>query len=421
MPSMIVCEVLGRQRELAHDRRQRAARPDAAACPSNARAISWRHHASLVRATPGSRHFVDDVVDLAAERVERGDRAAPRRRQEQEAVVEARAALRGLLLAVLVGRHAAAALRARTTSASRTRRRTSRASRSTGRRANTSPPTASMRVEDAQAALRSPRTARARGATAARARAAARRRAARARAPSRTPSARASASSARCAAICASSTPKRAQVFLRQVDAVLPPVDRDVLPEVGELQARADRRRSRAGWPASPRRTARAAGGRPGWPSAGSSRAGRRRSRSASTVTSCRNADTRSWKGASGSACCADRGGQRGERRRVGRLAALDRVERARRTRRARRARSRRRRVAFVGQVVRRAREPVDRDDRGPQPRRHEPRRDGKVFVMADGHVKSGRSAGKGQAIGRRARPRRTPADRCGSGQFRLY
>ena len=36
--------------------------------------------------------LVDDVVHLAAERVERGDRAPPLRRQEQEAVVEARAA-----------------------------------------------------------------------------------------------------------------------------------------------------------------------------------------------------------------------------------------------------------------------------------------------------------------------------------------
>ena len=49
--------------------------------------------------------LVDDVVDFAAEGVQRRDRAAPLRRQEQEAVVEARAALRGLLLAVLVGRH----------------------------------------------------------------------------------------------------------------------------------------------------------------------------------------------------------------------------------------------------------------------------------------------------------------------------
>jgi hypothetical protein len=49
--------------------------------------------------------MVDGIVDLAAERVQRGDRPAPLVRQEQEAVVEAGAALNGLLLAVFVGRH----------------------------------------------------------------------------------------------------------------------------------------------------------------------------------------------------------------------------------------------------------------------------------------------------------------------------
>ncbi len=43
--------------------------------------------------------------------------------------------------------------------------------------------------------------------------------------------------------------------------------------------------------------------------------------------------------------------------------------------------------IAFVGKIVGGAREPVDRDDRGPQPRGDEPGCDGKVFVMADGHV----------------------------------
>src|SRR5690606_22679339 len=40
--------------------------------------------------------FVDDVVDLATERVERGDGAPSRWRQEQEAVIETRSAARGL-------------------------------------------------------------------------------------------------------------------------------------------------------------------------------------------------------------------------------------------------------------------------------------------------------------------------------------
>ncbi len=75
--------------------------------PVNAAAISLRHQASFVRASCRIRNLVDDIVDLAAERVERRDRAAPLGRQEQEAVVEARAAAGRLLLAVLVRRHAA--------------------------------------------------------------------------------------------------------------------------------------------------------------------------------------------------------------------------------------------------------------------------------------------------------------------------
>jgi hypothetical protein len=50
-------------------------------------------------------HLVDHVVDLAAEGVERRDRGAARRRQEQEGVVEAGAAARGLVLHVLLGGH----------------------------------------------------------------------------------------------------------------------------------------------------------------------------------------------------------------------------------------------------------------------------------------------------------------------------
>ncbi len=49
--------------------------------------------------------LVDDVIDFAAEREERGDCAPAFGRQEQKAVVEARAALRGFLLAILVRRH----------------------------------------------------------------------------------------------------------------------------------------------------------------------------------------------------------------------------------------------------------------------------------------------------------------------------
>src|SRR5581483_7986062 len=75
--------------------------------------------------------LVDRVVDLAAESVERGDGAAPLRRQEQERVVEARTALRRLLLAVLVGSHRIESARESISGQSQ--------ARSTGRCLNTSP------------------------------------------------------------------------------------------------------------------------------------------------------------------------------------------------------------------------------------------------------------------------------------------
>src|SRR6185503_7455329 len=59
----------------------------------------------LRRGHAGVGAFVDDVVDLAAKRIERGDRAAPIRRQEQKAVIEARPAGDRLLLAVFVSVH----------------------------------------------------------------------------------------------------------------------------------------------------------------------------------------------------------------------------------------------------------------------------------------------------------------------------
>jgi len=53
----------------------------------------------------GIRALVHYVIHFAAERVKRGDRAPPLRRQEQEAVIKARSALRSLVLTVLFGRH----------------------------------------------------------------------------------------------------------------------------------------------------------------------------------------------------------------------------------------------------------------------------------------------------------------------------
>src|SRR6266513_2654090 len=73
------------------------------------------------------RRFVDHIVHFPAEGVERRDGAAPLCREEQERVVEARAARGGLAPAVLVGRHIA---RASSKGQSNPR--------STGRRRNTS-------------------------------------------------------------------------------------------------------------------------------------------------------------------------------------------------------------------------------------------------------------------------------------------
>src|SRR5690349_10781433 len=55
--------------------------------------------------------LVDGVVDLAAERVQRGDGAPALWREEQERVIEARAALRCFLPAVFVWRHRASTAR----------------------------------------------------------------------------------------------------------------------------------------------------------------------------------------------------------------------------------------------------------------------------------------------------------------------
>ena len=56
--------------------------------------------------------LVDCVVDLAAIRVQRGDRLPPHRRQEKKAVVEARAAGTGPVTAVFLRRHGISVARA---------------------------------------------------------------------------------------------------------------------------------------------------------------------------------------------------------------------------------------------------------------------------------------------------------------------
>ena len=98
-------------------------------------------------------------------------------------------------------------------------------------------------------------------------------------------------------------------------------VDAEVLPEVDELQRGADRIRSAQRAARRRCRTDAAAGGRPGWPSGGSSRAARRGRRSASCATSCANASSRSSSSGERQARCArsparsgpNTSGQRGE------------------------------------------------------------------------------------------------------------
>ena len=106
MPSMIVWSCSCGQRDTRARPARAPAPPDAAAIRRTRAATSLPPPRELDARDVRLAHLVDDVVDFAAERVQRGDRAPARRRQEQEAVVEARAALRRLLLAVFVGRHA---------------------------------------------------------------------------------------------------------------------------------------------------------------------------------------------------------------------------------------------------------------------------------------------------------------------------
>ena len=139
--------------------------------------------------------LVDDVVDLAAERVERGDRAPPLRRQEQEAVVEARAALRRLCWQYSSG--VMRRLRDGRGDAGAEGRRASRATRaqsvreSFGRRRKTSPPAASMPSRMRWPPASTPDNLEAEPPRQRARRAAVRIRASRARATIRTPSARA--------------------------------------------------------------------------------------------------------------------------------------------------------------------------------------------------------------------------------------
>ena len=100
-------QALPRDAERAVDERQQRARHRVRRLPVEERRDLAAPPLELRLGHRRVADLVHDVVDFAAEGVDRGDRAAPLGRQEQERVVEARAAGRGLALAVLVGRHAA--------------------------------------------------------------------------------------------------------------------------------------------------------------------------------------------------------------------------------------------------------------------------------------------------------------------------
>ena len=153
-------------RPVARGRRQRAPRATGCSGVAGEGRVDLAPPPRELEARHGRvAHLVDDVVHLAAERVERGDRAPARRRQEEEAVVEARPARGGLLLAVLVRAHwttlCADALRGNSRSgrpgalmpsssrAGKTARHATAAQSTgprTGRRRNTSPCTRSIRA-----------------------------------------------------------------------------------------------------------------------------------------------------------------------------------------------------------------------------------------------------------------------------------
>ena len=181
------------------------------------------------------------------------------------------------------------------------------------------------------------------------------------------------------------------EVLAGQIDAALLPIDGDVLPEVDELERRADRvARAAVRRRCRPRRGA-ASAGRRDWRSGGNSRAERRTSRSASSSTSCRNADRRSRNerqrqtdGARSRRRAPGNGGS------AGGAPASMRVERAFVT-----VERRQPRLGRERRLRRRSRPRCARSDRsrataGRKRSGTSQRCDRKVFVMSDGHAKSG-------------------------------
>ena len=105
MPSMISFRCSCGDADTARRTAASAWSPDAAAVRRTGSPPRCATRRACAAASCGVASLVDHVVHLAAERVQRGDGAPALRRQEEEAVVEARAARGGLLLAVFVGRH----------------------------------------------------------------------------------------------------------------------------------------------------------------------------------------------------------------------------------------------------------------------------------------------------------------------------
>ncbi len=253
--------------------------------------------------------LVGDVVDLAAESVEGGDRSAPRRGEEEERVVEARAAGGRLVLHVLLGRNghrryersvpgdgadaASASGRARIASARQAMAGASRQP-SAGRVSKVAPPSRSIRSR-----TRSPPCTTRRSSQPARPGIAwtsgAPRQHQRARPGDELADERVHplAVAAREKLLAGDAVARR--VGGGHVEPAAARVEAEVLPEVGELQRRADRVRAGQRTRCRRRRKDGAAAGRSGSPSAGSSRAAApdRRSASAARPAEMRRADRR--------------------------------------------------------------------------------------------------------------------------------
>ena len=286
----------------------------ASARPHNTRSSSSRQRASSA-AGFAHRFVVGDIVDEAAERIDRVERAAALGRQQHEGVVEIRRrAPRDSRAARVVGLERARRVAPRIDA-------TALLSDSQAVHASALHP--SLQVVEfaelrARGGKRRSRRARSRAGSRARRRRTSGCRGAAADRPSRCSArARAPAVRARRATSCRISATKfaasrcaradppasrrsAAMSRARKIDAALVEIDRDVLPEIRELQVRCTPGRTDAGAPRRDSRTGTAPAGRPDWPSSASSRADRRCVSKPLKFTSERNARSRSANGSRG-------------------------------------------------------------------------------------------------------------------------